>query len=148
MRGRKRESSFGPEHWGVGAFYPAAVRKADQESPLGLFGPGRVRWICTGVCQGSGCLRGGSLPPAVALAACAPAAEASHRGWETRSLPGGADYQQLLLLSPARISLPQPTASPWARSPPAPPSPSPPPPVKLRRDPGYSSRWRSHARRF
>lgn len=49
------------------------------------------------------------------------------RGWETRSLPGGADYRQLLLLSPATIGLPQPTASPRARPPPAPPFPSPPP---------------------
>lgn len=81
-------------------------------------------------------LRCGSLPPAVALAACAPAAAASHRGWETRSLPGGAYYQQLLLLSPARISLPQPTASPWARSPPTPPFPSPPPPPKAPQRPG------------
>lgn len=64
----------------------------------------------------------------MALASRAPVAAASDRGWETRCLPSGAYYQQLLLLSPPRISLPQPTASLGAPSPPIPPFPSPPPP--------------------
>ena len=120
---------------GGGAFYHALVRKAGRESPLGLFCPseGLVGRQSSRLCCGS-------LPRALALAVRAPAAAPSDRGWETRSLPGGACYQQLLLLSPARIILPQPTASPLAPSPPAPPSPSPPPsppPLpKLRSDRG------------
>ena len=64
----------------------------------------------------------------MALASRALVAAASDRGWETLCLPSGAYYQQLLLLSPPRISLPQPTASLGAPSPPTPPFPSPPPP--------------------
>lgn len=56
-------------------------------------------------------------------------APASLLAWEISSLPGGAYYQQLLLLSPATTGLPQPTASPGAPSPLAPSLFFPPPPT-------------------
>lgn len=115
VQGRQGEGRFGREQRRVGA-------EGRARKPSGHFGP---REGLVGR-QGSR-LSCGSLPQALALALRPPAAAASDRGWETCSLPGGACYQQLLLLSPARIILPQPTVSPWAPSPPAPPSPSPPP---------------------
>lgn len=104
--------------------------------------PRKVKRVCTE-----------SLRPAVALASRAPVAAASDQGWETRCLPSGAYYQQLLLLSPPRISLPQPTASLGAPSPPTPPFPSPPPPLPppstpTPQPPGQPTPQRRRALRF
>lgn len=64
-----------------------------------------------------------------------------------RPAPGSVYYQQLLLLSPARLGWPQPTASPGLRLlPPLPPFPASTP--QLRSGCRGSRRFRSHPPRF
>lgn len=127
MREKESARSGGRSRkWGVRGFLPRLGEEGVSRKPSGTEGsPARWRGSASRPAGGAGASAAcGSLLPAVALAFRAPAAAASDRDWETLFLPGGADYQQLLLLSPARISLPEPTASHWAPSPPAPPSPS------------------------
>ena len=91
-----REGEVGNGKW----FLPRLGEEGGSGKPSGTDGsPGRLRGSATRpACR--------SLQPAVPLASRALVAAASDRGWETRCLPSGAYYQQLLLLSPPRISLP------------------------------------------
>lgn len=126
VRGRKGERVRAGAV-GVGACYHASVRKADRGSPPGLPGPTEGWRTCARARGWSGCLRAPPPrpPPAVALAACAPAAGSSGRGWETRSLPGGPITSSCFCLAPRGSVCPNPR--PLPRVPPS-PSPSPPPP--------------------
>lgn len=124
-------------------FYPVLVREGGSGKPSETDGsPGRLR--------GSAPSRSGRRwlwPPA------RPSQPRATRAGKPAASPSGAYYQQLLLLSPPRISLPQPTASLGAPSPPTPPFPSPPPPLPppstpTPQPPGQPTPQRRRALRF